>query len=66
MKFCDFGGELCKDKYQIDGVCSWDFFHLDLFQRVWFRSIFRSTLENRFESRGILKLLVGIWVLVGL
>ncbi len=66
MELGDFGGELGEDKYQVDRVGSGDFFDLDLLQRVRLRSILRSTLENRFESGGILKLLVGIWVLVGL
>jgi hypothetical protein len=67
MKVGNFLGRLADEEDEVDGVCSGNSLHLlNLIYRVRLFAVFGTTLEDRFETRGVLKLLVSMRVLVRL
>ncbi len=67
VKVGNFLGRLADEEDEVDGVCAGSTRHLlDFIYRVWLFAVFSTTLEDGLETRGVLKLLVCMRVLVRL
>lgn len=62
----DFGCVLGENEDEIDRVGPGNRKGLDLLDRTRLMGIFRGSLEDGFQARGVLKLLIRVGVLVGL
>lgn len=66
MHLGDLGCILRQDEDEIHRICSRESLALDLFQRIGLIDVLRRTLQDGFQTWGILELFIGVGVLVGL
>jgi len=66
VKLGDFTRRVADQEEEVDGIGAGDLCRLDVLEGRWLGAVFGTSLEDRLESRRILQLLVGVWILAGL
>lgn len=66
VKFGNLARRVADQEEEVDGIGARDLCRLDVVKGRWLGAVFGTSLEDGLESRRVLQLLVGVWILAGL